>query len=140
MELKNHFTAEEMKTTLVYLQAIFDVVRLVDPTDTSILTLDANNQLYKEPYTCFRIWNKECRCSNCTGITTFFCGCQKSKYEFIENNIFYVISKPITLELEAETLPIVLEIVSHVDDQLLLEQKENGKSIAELVDETSRKL
>lgn len=72
MELKNHFTAEEMKTTLVYLQAIFDVVRLIDPTDTSILTLDANNQLYKEPYTCFRIWNKECRCSNCTGITTFF--------------------------------------------------------------------
>lgn len=30
MELKNHFTAEEMKATLAYLQAIFDVVRLVD--------------------------------------------------------------------------------------------------------------
>ena len=140
MELKNHFTAEEMKTTLVYLQAIFDVVRLVDPTDTSILTLDANNHLHKKAYTCFRIWDKDCRCSNCTGMNTIFCGCQKSKYEFIKNNIFYVISKPITLELEAETLRIVLEIVSHVDDQLLLEQKENGKSIAELVDETSRKL
>lgn len=135
-----HLSMETVKIMLPYLQDIFDVARIVDPTDTSIITLDENNHLHKEPYTCFHTWSKVCRCSNCASMDAFLSCCQKSKYEFIENNVFYMISRPVYLDTETRAVKVVLEIVSHVSDQLLLERKENGKSIAELVDETSRKL
>ena len=55
-----------------------------------------------------------------------------SKYEFILNSIFYVISHPVSLVLEDKTVKAVLEIVSRVSDHLLMEKKQ-AKTVAEFV-------
>lgn len=138
METCDRYTAEQMRQTLACLTPIFDVVRLVDPRDTAVLTLEADGSLRREPYQCFRVRNKKCRCRNCTSVHSMLGGCQRTKYEFIRDDVFYVVSRPLTLLLEKET-PVVLEIVSHVSDQVLLE-KEDGKSFAERLDELQEKL
>ena len=134
----DRYTAEQMRRTLACLAPIFDVVRLVDPRDTAVLTLEEDGTLRREPYQCFRVWDKACRCKNCTSIHSMLGGCQRTKYEFIRDDVFYVVSRPLTLLLAEET-PVVLEIVSHVSDQLLLE-KEDGKSFAQRLDELQEKL
>ena len=139
MEIQNCYTAAQMRDMLTYLEPIFDVVRLVDPADTAVLRLLKDDTIAREPYSCFRTWNKESRCTNCTSIKAAMDGCQRTKYEFIRENVFYVVSRPLMLELPEGDFPAVMEIVSHVSDQLLLE-KENGKSLAERLTEIQEKL
>lgn len=139
MEPKNRYTAAEMRDTLRCLAPVFDVVRLVDPRETAVLTLDEDGTLRRAPYSCFRVWEKGSRCENCTSANACLEGCQHTKYEFIQNNVFYVVSRPLVLETAEGDQQVVLEIVSHVSDQLLLEQAD-GKSLAERIAETHEKL
>lgn len=136
---KLRYTAAEMRELLLSLSSIFDVVRMVDPAETAVLTLGEQDELIREPYTCFHVWNKKCRCRNCTSVQAAIGNCQRTKYEFIREDVFYVVSQPLTLALAEGDLRIVLEIVSHVSDQLLLEE-ENGKTLAERLEEIQEKL
>ena len=139
MEIQNRYTAAQMRDMLTYLEPIFDVVRLVDPADTAVLRLLKDGTIARGPYSCFRTGHKESRCTNCTSIKAAMDGCQRTKYEFIREHVFYVVSHPLMLELPDGDFPAVMEIVSHVSDQLLLE-KENGKSLAERLTEIQEKL
>jgi len=129
-----------MRETLRCLTPLFDVVRLVDPTDTAVVTLEEDGSLRREPYTCFHVWNRECRCFNCTSMQATAGSCQRTKYEFIRENVFYVVSQPLTLFAGGEQLEVVMEIVSHVSNQLLLEPQEDGKNMLERLEEIQEKL
>ncbi len=139
MEANGRYTAERMRETLACLTSIFDVARIVDPRETAVLTLTEDGGVKKEPYRCFQVWNKDCRCKNCTSMHSVVSSCQRSKYEFIRSDVFYVVSRPVTLVLAEEERSVVLEIVSHVSDQLLLAE-EDGKTIAERLEELQEKL
>ena len=139
MGAKCCYTVDTMRETLRCLTPLFDVVRLVDPTDTAVVTLEEDGSLRRKPYTCFHVWNRECRCFNCTSMQAAAGSCQRTKYEFIRENVFYVVSQPLTLFADGEQLEVVMEIVSHVSDQLLLEE-EDGKTIAQRLEELQEKL
>ena len=63
-----------------------------------------------------------------------------TKYEYIKNDIFYVVSNPITVhDGKGNAHRLALELVSHVSDHLTLNQFE-GKSIGQLIEETQRKI
>lgn len=138
MEQQNRYCAQDMEWMRQCLAPIFDVVRLVDPARTTVLRL-CDGRVTDEPYTCFSVWNKDCRCKNCTSLQAVAGNCRRTKYEFIHNDVFYVVSQPLTLVLAQEERQVVLEIVSHVSDQLLVE-KENGKTVAERLEELQSKL
>lgn len=138
MGQQNRYCAQDMEWMLRCLAPIFDVVRLVDPVRTTVLRL-RDGCVAEEPYTCFSVWNKECRCKNCTSLQAANGDCRRTKYEFIHNDVFYVVSQPLTLVLAQEERRVVLEIVSHVSDQLLVE-KENGRTVAERLEELQSKL
>ena len=140
MEDKRSYTLDAMREVLCCLTPIFDVVRLVDPTDTAVVTLEEDGSLRREPYTCFHVWNRECRCFNCTSMQAVAGSCQRTKYEFIRENVFYVVSQPLTLFAGGEQLEVVMEIVSHVSNQLLLEPQEDGKNMLERLEEIQEKL
>ena len=135
MGAKCCYTVDTMRETLRCLTPLFDVVRLVDPTDTAVVTLEEDGSLRREPYTCFHVWNRECRCFNCTSMQAAAGSCQRTKYEFIRENVFYVVSQPLTLFAGGEQLEVVMEIVSHVSNQLLLEPQEDGKNMLERLEE-----
>ena len=80
MGAKCCYTVDTMRETLHCLTPLFDVVRLVDPTDTAVVTLKEDGSLSREPYTCFHVWNRECRCRNCTSMRAAADNCQRTKY------------------------------------------------------------
>ena len=61
MEQQNRYCAQDMEWMRQCLAPIFDVVRLVDPARTTVLRL-CDGRVTDEPYTCFSVWNKDCRC------------------------------------------------------------------------------
>lgn len=56
--MKTHFSIAEIKTTMKYLESLFDVVRLVDPIETAILTIK-NGKIHREKYSCYKVWDKK---------------------------------------------------------------------------------
>ena len=137
--MKTHFSIAEIKTTMKYLESLFDVVRLVDPIETAILTIK-NGKIHREKYSCYKVWDKKNRCEICSSICALTAQCPKTKHEFLSNNIFYVVSQPIYIILtEKEIVKAVLEIISRTSDHLL-ETPIQQQNFFALLNETQRKL
>lgn len=137
--MKTHFSIAEIKTTITYLEPLFDVVRLVDPIETAILTIK-NGKIHREKYSCYKVWNKTNRCETCSSMCALTAQYPKTKHEFLANNIFYVVSQPIFIILtESEIIKAVLEIVSRNSDHLL-ETPGQQQNFFALLNETQRKL
>lgn len=137
---QKYLTLEEMRVLIELIRSVFDVVRVVDPMDTSVISIEEDNTLQKEPYQCFCVWNKENRCENCTSTCALQSNCQMTKYEFIENDIFYVVSRPVEIVLDNDkTIRVILEIVSHVSDSLMSQECE-GVSIRQIMESTYQKI
>lgn len=98
------------------LKSIFDVVRLVDVSKTTVCVWKENGEFEETEHRCFSVWNKEHRCENCISAKVLACKGQMSKYEFIGTEPYYVISK----YLELEDGPYILEMMNKVEDRSLL--------------------
>lgn len=98
------------------LKTIFDVVRLVDVTMTTQYSVSPAGEITWEPYQCYAVWNYQRRCENCISAKAFSQKCQMTKFEFIDDQIFFVVSKYVEVENE----PYMLEMVMKVNDQTLL--------------------
>lgn len=102
----------EEKTLLAVdaLMPYFDIVRLVD----------ARHTLVHEPgcagcsaHSCFSIWGKTARCSNCTSLQALQKKNRCSKLEYDGKNLYYVISAYVPYGESGA----VLEMVTRLDDQ-----------------------
>lgn len=139
-EINQVYAYAEMRMLMLFLSPVFDIIRLVDPVQTAIITLPEDGRVTREPYSCFHTWKKEMRCENCTGMCGLNGGCRMTKYEFIQNNVFYVVSNPVIVEDgSGRRHRFVLEIVSRVSDHLML-QKFGGKTVGQLIEETQKKI
>ena len=115
--MKDHFSIVEIQETLASLRNIYDVTRLVDPVRSVVLEYPQGcTQPVCEDYVCYAVWNKNHRCENCSSARALRDRKRTSKFEFIEHDIYNVISKYIVVE---ET-PLVLEVVYQVQDDVLL--------------------
>lgn len=108
-----------------FMGKIFDVVRLVDPKKTSVVTLLPEGGVKEEDYCCFKVWGKEKRCENCTSMCSMEGHCMINKFELMKENIFYVISQPVKVKVGHNTeRELVLEIVSKITDEKTIPQGE----------------
>lgn len=136
----DRYTVADILHMLGFLKHIFEVVRLVDPSATAVLTLDAEGNVARTPYSCFNVWNKETRCKNCSSLCAFHGNCTQTKYEFISEDIYYVVSYPVKIVRQRDNeLPCVLEVVSKISDHLL-PREVNGRSVREILEATQNKI
>lgn len=108
-------TKQEINILVRELKKIFDIVRLVDVTITTQYSLDKNGELIEEPFRCFSVWNKNERCENCISAKAFSQKTQMTKFEFINHDVYHVISKYV----EIDGTPYMLEMVSKLSDETL---------------------
>ena len=94
------------------LSAIFDVVRLVDPTKYAVLDLDADGILHRTGERCAAFWDNDAGCANCISARAFAEHTTLNKLEFTRNEMYFVISKYITIN----GTPCVLELVSRLNE------------------------
>lgn len=114
-EIKN-YSKKEMITQILSLQELFEVARLVDVTMTFQLALnDTCDDLIETVYDCYAVWNKGHRCENCVSAMAFRKKNKTTKFEFIDNDVYYVVAKYV----EVEDKPYILELVTKVNDETL---------------------
>lgn len=128
-------TKQEAVTLIAQLEFAFDIVRLVDVTMTRQMFINSSGELVMENYDCYAVWNKNARCDNCISAQVFACKGKMTKFEFVNEDIYYVIARYIEIDGE----PYVLEMVSRIDDKTFFGAY--GKSeFADTISDYNRKL
>lgn len=135
----------EVKNAVEHMQPFFDAVRLIDTTETKVLFFNPQTKKLRASEQCYQLWNKEKRCENCTSMGALLDGCQKEKYEFKDNEVYHVISRPVNvLDETGKEHTVILEIINGVSDATLFEKfgisDVEDKTIIELIAETYRKI
>lgn len=121
-------TKTEIIALIKNLRLIFDVVRLVDVSMTLQFTVDDSGNIAGSNYKCYAFWNRNGRCENCISAKALSSMRRQTKYEFIGDNIYYVVAKCI----EMDGVPYILEIVSDVTDEVLFGALGKGTMIKKL--------
>ena len=94
------------------LKGIFDMVRLVDPESTKVLSLGKDGRLTEMPGTCHMVWNKSGRCENCISSKALARKESLNKIEFKDDQAYFVMAKYV----EVGGRGCVLEMVSKLSD------------------------
>lgn len=115
------YTVKEIHQTIECLSNIFDIVRIVDPVNWKIISFDENEEIISNDYRCYRLWDKDKRCNNCISLRTYHSKHRMTKYDFINDDIYHVVAKPIEILLENKVSEFILEIVSKITDEVMLE-------------------
>ncbi len=105
------YSIDELRSMTRFLNEIFDIVRLVDPVNTAVVSITDEGKIRRVPYSCFSIWGKSVRCENCSSLCAMQGKCALNKFELLKNDVFYVVSQPVEIYLnDEETEFLVLEI------------------------------
>lgn len=109
-----------IKNAIESMKSFFDIVRLVDTTKTTVISYDEELNILKEQERCYKLWNKDVRCENCTSMCGALEGCTKTKYEFKEGDLYHVSSRPVVVcDESGNECKVVLEIINGVSDDVL---------------------
>ena len=105
-------TEDTPETLIDRLRGVFDIVRLVDPERTKVLTLTEDGRLEELPGHCHMVWNKSSRCENCISGKVYARKGFLNKIEFKEDQAYFVMAKYV----EVGGHGCVLEMVSKLSD------------------------
>lgn len=109
-------TKQDAAVLIDQLKMVFDIVRLVDVNKTLVLSSDSGGELVAGEDHCYAVWNKGGRCDNCISAQAFANRDSMTKFEFVDDDIYYVIAK----YMEIDGAHCVLEMVSKVTDKTLI--------------------
>lgn len=120
--MKTEFTMEEMELEIEVLSHTFDVVRLVDP----IANLEhkiIDHRFECNNYVCYDVWGRGHKCDYCVSARCKHDGGRHTKFEFVGDDVYTVVAKPVIVEGRE----LIMEIVSNIGDKLMMEALgENG--------------
>ena len=111
------YTYEEMQRFLDVMSGIYSSLRLVDPRECMEVLLIGDGKIsYGD--SCFSVWGKQKRCSNCSSYRSGQSGQRFVKEEPYEDEFITVQSVPVRLRLDSgEVLSLVLELLmAHGED------------------------
>ena len=105
-------SSDQPEALLERLKGIFDIVRLVDPESTKVLSLGKDGRLTEMPGICHMVWNKSGRCENCISSKALARKESLNKIEFKDDQAYFVMAKYV----EVGGRGCVLEMVSKLSD------------------------
>ena len=116
------YNVNEIQQLVGHLSQIFDMARLVDPIQEKTISFGKDDKMLPgEGKTCYLLWEKHSRCRNCISIQAYNLNRRLTKYEFVHQDIYNIVSKPVDITLTNNTsYRCVLEIVSKITDEVLL--------------------
>ena len=101
-----------MVKEIITLKKIFPIVRIVDPNDLYVKTVNDDGKIINTKIHCYEIWNRNSCCSNCTSKRALSNKMWNSKLEIKGNEIYSILSKCICINNN----DYVLEIGFPIDD------------------------
>lgn len=117
MEKEKSMTKQETEEMMKQLEKVFSIVRILD-----VEGLETANSLNKDkmpdhPCQCYSFWNRDTRCENCISARVLAYKKQRTKIEFIDSDMYQVISRYI----EIDNVPHIIEMINCLDSDTLID-------------------
>lgn len=116
--------AEEAKM----LEKVFDVVRFLEGDFFEQMQDDPRIGVKIGMCQCYDFWKKNKPCENCTSMKSYAEKKQKTKLEFLDADVFLVISRYLEIDDEA----CVMELVKHLENDTLIDTDGRDKLVGKL--------
>ena len=116
--------AEEAKM----LEKVFDVVRFLEGDFFEQMQDDPRIGVKIGMCQCYDFWKKNKPCENCTSMKAYAEKKQKTKLEFLDADVFLVISRYLEMDDEA----CVMELVKHLENDTLIDTDGRDKLVGKL--------
>ena len=116
--------AEEAKM----LEKVFDVVRFLEGDFFEQMQDDPRIGVKIGMCQCYDFWKKNKPCENCTSMKAYAEKKQKTKLEFLDADVFLVISRFLEIDDEA----CVMELVKHLENDTLIDTDGRDKLVGKL--------
>lgn len=136
MKQGQKITKKELQEKIKSLSEIFDIVRVVDPYRVNVLDDELKYSDLKN--TCYNIWKKNGRCSNCISMKAYTEFERRTKYEFRDDKAFFVLVMPYMLADDNDRI-VVLEMVNDVSEEITV-KAEGRRIVANSIREIDEKL
>ena len=121
-------TKQQVEEETKVLEKIFDVVRVLDGESLEKMQEDPCMGVKIGMCQCYDFWKKNKPCENCTSVKAYADKKQKTKLEFLDTDIFLVISRYLEIDNEA----CVMELVRHLENDTLIDTDGRDKLVGKL--------
>ena len=110
------------------LEKVFDVVRFLEGDFFEQMQDDPRIGVKIGMCQCYDFWKKNKPCENCTSMKAYAEKKQKTKLEFLDADVFLVISRYLEIDGEA----CVMELVKHLENDTLIDTDGRDKLVGKL--------
>ena len=121
-------TEQQVEEETKVLEKIFDVVRILDGESLSKMQENPCVGVQLGMCKCYEFWKKNKPCENCTSVKAYTEKRQKTKLEFLDTDIYLVISR----YMEIDDEPCVMELVRYLADDTLIDTDGRDKLVGKL--------
>lgn len=102
---------KDISERLLPFKKLYDVIRLVDPINNKVIDCYPNNLIEnKKSLDCYKFWNKDAACENCTSLNAYIENDTFYKVEVKDDELYMVVSSP--FEINATTY--VVELIKNI--------------------------
>lgn len=121
-------TRQQAEEEAKMLEKVFDVVRFLEGDFFEQMQDDPRIGVKIGMCQCYDFWKKNKPCENCTSIKAYAEKKQKTKLEFLDADVFLVISRYLEIDDEA----CVMELVKHLENDTLIDTDGRDKLVGKL--------
>lgn len=121
-------TQQESEVMIKELSKVFDVVRLLDEETLETGNITDVTDAEGFPCKCYSFWKKGDNCKNCTSRDAFRKKNEQLKLEYLDSNIYQVISKYV----EIDGKPYVMELINQMNADAVMDEDGRNELIKQL--------
>ena len=121
-------TQQESEVMIKELSKVFDVVRLLDEKTLETGNIQDVTDAKGFPCKCYSFWKKGNNCKNCTSRDAFRKKNEQLKLEYLDSNIYQVISKYV----EIDGKPYVMELINAMNSEAVMDEDGRNELIKQL--------
>lgn len=121
-------TRQQAEEEAKMLEKVFDVVRFLEGDFFEQMQDDPRIGVKIGMCQCYDFWKKNKPCENCTSMKAYAEKKQKTKLEFLDADVFLVISRYLEIDGEA----CVMELVKHLENDTLIDTDGRDKLVGKL--------
>lgn len=121
-------TRQESEVMIKELSKVFDVVRLLDEETLETGNIKDKTDIEGFPCKCYSFWKKRNNCKNCTSREAFRKKNEQLKLEYLDANIYQVISKYV----EIDGKPYVMELINQMNADAVMDEDGRNELIKQL--------
>ena len=121
-------TQQESEVMIKELSKVFDVVRLLDEETLETGNITDVTDAEGFPCKCYSFWKKGNNCKNCTSREAFRKKNEQLKLEYLDSNIYQVISKYV----EIDGKPYVMELINQMNADAVMDEDGRNELIKQL--------